>query len=79
MISHPSGLTGVIQSVTPTALSGSGSHGRTPSGDTLDQVCKAYQETIMAVLRYKDDYDEPLAENLATEVSDDLATAYHNG
>jgi hypothetical protein len=38
-------------------------------------VCDAYRETVMAVAHYEEEYDEPLAENLAAEVGDDLASA----
>lgn len=68
----PSGLTGVIQSVTPFSGSGSGSHARPSSGGTLQQVCEAYRETVIVVPHYGEEYDEPLDENLATEVGDDL-------
>lgn len=49
-----------------------------PDG-ALQQVCEAYRETIMAIPHYDEEYDEPLDENLAAEVGDELATAITNG
>jgi hypothetical protein len=61
------GLTDIIRTRTQhTTLTTSGA---------LTQVHEAYRETVMALDHYEQEYDEPLAENLAAEVGDDLATA----
>ena len=45
----------------------------------LQQVCDAYRETIMAIPHYTAEYNEPLDENLAAEIGDELATAITTG
>ena len=49
-----------------------------PNG-TLQQICEAYRETVMAVPHYTEEYDDPLDENLAAEIGDELATAITTG
>jgi len=44
-------------------------------GQRLQQVHDTYRETVMAVEHYEEEYDESLAENLAAEFGDDVATA----
>lgn len=52
----------------------------TATADTrLQQVREAYRETVMSVDHYGDEYDEPLATNMAIEFGEDVATAVGNG
>lgn len=44
-------------------------------GQQLRKVHDTYRETVMAVEHYEEEYDESLAENLAAEFGDDVATA----
>ncbi|WP_256393455.1 DUF7260 family protein [Natronoarchaeum rubrum] len=56
---------------------------RTTGGQTLvcrqsgglDAVRDAYEETVMSVPHYRDEYDEPYAVNVAGELSQELAAA----
>lgn len=68
-----SGLTGVLQSVTP------GTGNQSSRSDALDQIYNAYQETVMATPHYDSDYDESLDENLREEVGEELASAITTG
>jgi hypothetical protein len=47
--------------------------------DGLQEVRRAYQETVMAVDHYEEDYAEPLAEHMREELGPDVATAVLNG
>ncbi len=44
-----------------------------PTG--LDDIQQAYRETVMSIPHYNEEYDEPLAQNLAFEVGEELAAA----
>lgn len=49
--------------------------GESQQDGSLQRLCEVYRQTVMAVPHYEDEYDEPLAENLAGEVGEELATA----
>lgn len=48
-------------------------------GGGMNQVRRAYQETVMSVDHYEDDYGEPLAEHLAGEFGENVAGAVVTG
>ena len=45
------------------------------NGGEMSQVRRAYEETVMSVDHYEEDYDEPLAEHLAGEFGENVAGA----
>jgi hypothetical protein len=45
----------------------------------LDAVRRAYRDTLMALDHYEDDYDEPLAANMAVELGEDIAGMIETG
>lgn len=45
----------------------------------LREVRDAYRDTVMAVPHYEEEYDEPIAVNMAAEFDTDVATAVCNG
>lgn len=49
--------------------------GKSQQDSSLQRLREAYRQTVMAVPHYEDEYNEPLAENLAAEVGEALATA----
>lgn len=49
------------------------------SGEQLKSVRRRYQNTIMGVSHYDEDYGERIRENMATELSPELATAVLDG
>jgi hypothetical protein len=51
----------------------------TPDHEQLQQIQDRYRETIIAVPNYEEEYGETLRENMATEFSDELATAVLDG
>ena len=61
------GLTNMIRTRTQ--------HTTPTTSSALTQVHEAYRETVMALDHYDEEYNEPLAVNLAAEVGDDLASA----
>jgi len=50
-----------------------------PSGQSLERVRTAYEETVMSVPHYETEYDDTVAESLAAEFGDDLAAALLGG
>lgn len=50
-----------------------------PSASPLDNVRKAYQETVMDLAHYDEEYGEPLEKNLAFEFGRDIATTVFDG
>jgi prefoldin subunit 5 len=48
-------------------------------GGTLDDVVRAYRETVMSVDHYETDYGEPLRQNMAAELGADVTTAVLDG
>ncbi|PSP76403.1 hypothetical protein BRC81_12295 [Halobacteriales archaeon QS_1_68_20] len=46
---------------------------------SLQDVADAYRETVMAVPHYESEYGEPLAQNMAAEFGDDVASAVVTG
>ncbi|WP_114575706.1 hypothetical protein [Saliphagus sp. LR7] len=49
------------------------------TGDGIRDVREAYRETVMSVPHYEEEYDEPLAENVAAEFDPDAAAALASG
>ncbi len=49
------------------------------AGEGIRAVREAYRETVMAVPHYEEEYDEPLAENVAAEFDPDAAAALAAG
>lgn len=45
----------------------------------LSAVRSAYEDTIMSVPHYEEDYGEPLAANMAAELGEDVTVAVHDG
>lgn len=50
-----------------------------PADGSLKRVRAAYEETVMSVPHYEDEYGDTLAESLAAEFGDDLAAALMGG
>jgi len=50
-----------------------------PSGQSLERVWTAYEETVMSVPHYESEYGDTVAESLAAEFGDDLAIAILDG
>lgn len=48
-----------------------------PNGRTGATVRAGYRETVMAVDHYESVYDEPMGENMASELGNDIACALH--
>ncbi len=51
----------------------------TPDDRNLRAIREAYRETVMSVDHYEEEYGETLAENLAAEFDDEVATAVADG
>ncbi len=51
----------------------------TTTGTQLQAVATAYRETVLAVPHYEESYDEPIAENMAAEFNETIATAVLEG
>lgn len=50
-----------------------------PSKPAIDEVGEAYRETVMSVSHFEEEYAEPMIENMAIELGDDLAGLVENG
>jgi hypothetical protein len=50
-----------------------------PTGQSLERVRTAYEETVMSVPHYESEYGDTLAESLAAEFGDDIAAALLGG
>ncbi|WP_456264523.1 DUF7260 family protein, partial [Aeromonas schubertii] len=59
----------------PQTIDSHSSQSRPLPTDGLNDVQQAYRETVMSIAHYDEEYDEPLAQNLAFEVGEELAAA----
>ena len=50
-----------------------------PEQSTLSTVIELYQETVMAVDHYEEEFDETVSESIAKELNDDIAMALSCG
>lgn len=66
-VGRPAGTATMVETTAATAT--------TPLGD----VEQAYRETVMSVPHYEQEYDEPLAQNMAAEFGEDVASAVVTG
>lgn len=69
-----------IEPLQPRADGGKMTHSLTPrpqscGSSVCDRVWEAYQDTILCMPHYNDEYDEPCAEHLSAELGEELATS----
>lgn len=72
-------LDGTAATTSPSAIEGGIlSRSRAPD-DRLERVRDAYRSTVMGVAHYEEEYDDTLAESMAAEFCEEVATAVRNG
>lgn len=72
-------LDGTAATTSPSSFEG-GILSRSPApDDRLERVRDAYRSTVMGVAHYEEEYDDTLAESMAVEFCEEVATVVRNG